>query len=370
MSVLGALSVGAAVGVVVGWVAARRHGRRAATRVSGEVPAKPQQPRIPGLDLTIEPTFDTLLGLLVNQAAAKVDLPCAVAVREQDGAPIRIRAVSSGGDPRSEGAEVDPESTGYRVVSENLAIVGDPNRPLLGVAAGDRRRGPNGGVCVPVTAGPRAFGVLFAFGEPAMGGAECVALLEPLARAFGPFIRPAMEVEAARRKAETDSLTELPNRRAFERALRKQSGGPVALIALDIDHFKKVNDSLGHAAGDVALCHLSRLLRGALRDGDLAARVGGEEFSVLLPGADLHLAMEVAERLRALAEAKPFRAAGGEHRFTISCGVSATPYPIANPDNLNSTADAALYRAKRAGRNCVVAAGQNAGVGPPEGAGT
>ncbi len=135
--------------------------------------------------------------------------------------------------------------------------------------------------------------------------------LEPLAKAFVPFVLTALEADVAKRKAETDALTELPNRRSFDRALRRACAGPAALVAIDIDHFKEVNDTYGHAAGDEALRLLGRLLLSALREGDVAARIGGEEFTVLLPGGDLRLAMEVAERLRALVASRPFRSAGG-----------------------------------------------------------
>ncbi|MDO8666621.1 MAG: GGDEF domain-containing protein, partial [Gemmatimonadales bacterium] len=118
--------------------------------------------------------------------------------------------------------------------------------------------------------------------------------------------------------------------------------------------FKQVNDTLGHPAGDAALRHIARLLREAVRGRDIAARVGGEEFAVWLPGADLKLGREVAERLRRQVEAAPFRHQGYERPLTISCGVAAYPVPIGHPDNLMATADAALYRAKREGRNRVV----------------
>jgi diguanylate cyclase (GGDEF)-like protein len=128
------------------------------------------------------------------------------------------------------------------------------------------------------------------------------------------------------------------------------------LIMLDLDHFKDVNDTLGHPAGDAALVHIARLLREAVRGGgrDVPARVGGEEFAVWLPGSDLKLGQEVAERLRQQVEASPFRYRGTERRLTISCGVSAFPVPVGHPGNLVGTADAALYRAKHEGRNRVV----------------
>lgn len=159
----------------------------------------------------------------------------------------------------------------------------------------------------------------------------------------------------AERKAVTDELTGLPNRRALNAAVARIGSERAALVVLDVDHFKRINDTLGHPAGDAALQHVARLLREAVRGRDVPARVGGEEFAVWLPSADLKLGREVAERLRQQVEASPFRHNGHQRVLTISCGVSAYPVPIGHPDNLMATADAALYRAKREGRNRVVA---------------
>jgi diguanylate cyclase (GGDEF)-like protein len=172
---------------------------------------------------------------------------------------------------------------------------------------------------------------------------------------------PAHAVAIAERKADTDELTGLANRRALAREMAAGGVGRSALVMLDLDHFKRVNDTLGHPAGDAALKHLAKLLGTALRAGDVAARIGGEEFAVWLPGADMALGMEVAERLRAVVAEKTFRIGGVEYPLTISCGVSACPLPIPHPDNLMATADAALYRAKREGRNRVVATSGKSG---------
>ncbi len=116
-----------------------------------------------------------------------------------------------------------------------------------------------------------------------------------------------------------------------------------------------MNDTLGHPAGDAALRHLAKLVRSSLRMGDVAARIGGEEFAVWLPGADLAQGVEIAERLRAQVGERPFHLAGQEWPLTISCGVSAWPQPESQRDNLVPTADAALYQAKSEGRDRVVA---------------
>ena len=152
----------------------------------------------------------------------------------------------------------------------------------------------------------------------------------------------------------TDDLTGLPNRRALERAMGSQGAGdPCSLVIIDLDHFKQVNDTLGHAAGDAALQHVSRIFKSGLRDIDLAARIGGEEFALWLPGTNLEAAGEVAERARRNAESTPWEWAGSEMKISCSLGVASVPETVTQVANLYTTADAALYRAKGAGRNRV-----------------
>jgi diguanylate cyclase (GGDEF)-like protein len=344
---------GVVVGAAVAWVIARRGESGVA---DGPVRARPAEPpTLPGLEAPVEPRLEDLLRALVDEAARRVDLWCGVALREKPGGPIRIRVVASGGDQRFVGLEVDVQSFLGRIVTEGMPLAEAATRVPVALDRRDRRRRPSGGVGVPLAAGERVFGALFTFGDPPLGASESVARLDPLAKSYATLLLSVLETDVARQSAETDPLTELLNRRGFDRALARASRGPVALIALDIDHFKKVNDTLGHVAGDTALRHLSRVLREGLRDGDLAARVGGEEFMVILPGGDLQLGLEVAERLRAQVESRPFHAEGGERRLTLSCGVAAFPRPVASADNLVKLADAALYQAKREGRNRVLA---------------
>jgi diguanylate cyclase (GGDEF)-like protein len=158
-----------------------------------------------------------------------------------------------------------------------------------------------------------------------------------------------------------DPLTGLGNRRALEAELRglssdEPTGENVAVLLLDIDHFKAYNDSLAHQAGDVCLRRVASLILGELRDrGDLAFRYGGEEFLVLLRHADLSLALTIGERLRAAIERTGIphpEARGGI--LTGSLGVASTQLGNGiSTDELISSADAALYAAKRAGRNQV-----------------
>ena len=162
------------------------------------------------------------------------------------------------------------------------------------------------------------------------------------------------------RMSRVDALTGLFNRRHLEEELRRQGstarrhGTPLAALLLDIDHFKRVNDTYGHPAGDLVLQEFGRRLQGHLRAGDVAGRWGGEEFLVLLPGTDRAAALTVAERIRAATSEAPVVTDGMPILVTVSGGC-AVGWPD-GPDELVSRADAALYAAKAAGRNRIVAA--------------
>ncbi len=159
-----------------------------------------------------------------------------------------------------------------------------------------------------------------------------------------------------RRLATTDSLTGLPNRRHFletagrELARMRRSGDPATVLMLDIDHFKRINDALGHAAGDEALRAVADACRRVLRESDLAGRLGGEELGVLLPGTDLPSALDVAERLRVAMAGISFAGGGG---LTVSIGASACVAADASIEQALGRADHALYRAKETGRDRV-----------------
>ncbi len=137
----------------------------------------------------------------------------------------------------------------------------------------------------------------------------------------------------------------------------------LAIIMLDIDHFKKVNDTYGHLTGDIVLKEVSGLLRRAIRDSDLGCRYGGEELSVILPEGDKASALEVAERLRKSIESYPFVSDQGQPmKVTASLGVSAFDQSMQRPEDLIQAADKALYIAKESGRNRVICAGAEMAV--------
>ena len=161
--------------------------------------------------------------------------------------------------------------------------------------------------------------------------------------------------------ATRDMLTDLSNRRVMWEAgtqriaAQDRDGGDVALILLDIDHFKQVNDRWGHPAGDVVLATVANRIRAAVRPGDLVGRVGGEEFMILLAPTSPVSAIDIAERVRSAVERTPFVLADGrEIRCTISVGCSQTEAGRTCWEKLIAQADAALYAAKDGGRNRVV----------------
>jgi two-component system cell cycle response regulator len=157
----------------------------------------------------------------------------------------------------------------------------------------------------------------------------------------------------------TDALTSLPNRRCFDQALAQEFararryGTALGVVMLDIDHFKTINDTHGHPKGDEVLRAFAHIVAGELREVDTFFRYGGEEFVVLLPHANLKGTMIVAERLVKAVGAAPVRAGSTTIPVTTSAGVAALTTADADGPSLVTRADAALYEAKRSGRNRV-----------------
>ncbi len=169
-----------------------------------------------------------------------------------------------------------------------------------------------------------------------------------------------------------DSLTGVYNRRYLQSHLDRKimeianASKPVSVLVFDVDHFKEINDSYGHGAGDEVLIELARRVTVGIRDFDMAARLGGDEFVVVMPAAASQTAEAVAERLRGLVADQAYSLPNREEPIavTISVGVATTVDPMETADLLLARADEALYRAKKGGRNKVVAIGT--GGGPQE----
>jgi len=196
--------------------------------------------------------------------------------------------------------------------------------------------------------------------------ARMLLLREEIQRERRGIVRSAGEFAVAHKRllqdALTDTLTQLANRRhgldflAAECTFAAANGLPMACLMLDIDHFKRINDTYGHTAGDAILQQLADLLKRTSRTEDLVFRYGGEEFAAVLPNAAPRAAAQIAERIRAMAEQYDFRWERRSVRVTLSIGVANLQHNRQDSRNLIQAADAALYKAKRAGRNRVVVA--------------
>lgn len=157
----------------------------------------------------------------------------------------------------------------------------------------------------------------------------------------------------------TDSLTGLYNRRHFEDVMIAQledvqaDQTPCSLLLIDVDHFKRINDTFGHSVGDAVLRHFGRLLQDGVRQNDVACRVGGEEFAIACKQTDGEDAFRLAERLRAAAEARPFIEDATRVPFTVSVGIATARQRPARLDDVFRQADEALYTSKQQGRNRV-----------------
>ena len=207
------------------------------------------------------------------------------------------------------------------------------------------------------------------FGQPVHSALELhplqmslhlLATLAPLGGALGFVLMVATRLQAELRDAaNSDPLTGLPNRRRLDELaepLLRDREQPISALMVDADHFKAINDRLGHAAGDEALCWLGSHLRVHARGTDVIARFGGEEFVLLLPNTDLDAATQLAIRLREAVCEAPLILAGETIKLTVSIGVAEGRAPGEPLHELLSRADEALYRAKAAGRDRVEAA--------------
>jgi len=216
----------------------------------------------------------------------------------------------------------------------------------------------------PLRARNRTLGALLATGRPGAFDATSYRVLEILANQAAATLSVIQLMERHKHVAARDGLTGLYNRRSFDELLaqavareERKPQGHFALLMLDLDHFKKLNDTFGHPAGDAALKHAALTLGRRIRKNDVSARYGGEEFTVILDGADLATAVELAERVRETLEKGQIVFEGARLSVTASLGLAVWPGDAREPAALLAAADRALYAAKQAGRNRVVPAG-------------
>src|SRR5215204_1622773 len=226
--------------------------------------------------------------------------------------------------------------------------------PLAAVVEGTENE-PESLVSVPLLVGDRCVAALnvYRIGTGKEFAAAEVATVERFATMAALAFDSARQRDTLREQARTDGLTGLLNHRACHETLREelaaatQDQRPLGVVVLDLDHFKSINDVYGHGEGDKVLKEVASRLRGAVRAGDTVARLGGEEFALILPGVDGDAAAEAAERARAAIAT--VQVAGTP--LTCSAGVAAFPHDAHEGARLLEYADGALYLAKRSGRD-------------------
>ncbi len=271
----------------------------------------------------------------------------------------RVVAVSTAADSRLEGLTLSSDAPAQRAITSRVPVASQGAEDVFGSALPDRRRRDRVGTAYPLLDGHFAIGALVVMGLPLAAGTPVGDQVQRLVAELGSRLAAARALHEAEQRAVRDPLTGLRNRREFERALGQHGSKapPLAsLIYADLDHFKRLNDSLGHPAGDAALRHVSRILESAVRDKDLVARIGGEEFAIWMPHTPIESGLEIAERIRATVESTVWRWSGEAYPLSMSCGVAGFPDTVRDVANLPSTADAALYAAKQGGRNRVARA--------------
>lgn len=217
-------------------------------------------------------------------------------------------------------------------------------------------------IIIPLFQNQNPFGVMMVF-SPREGVTDKeLNFLSLFANQVEMAITIANLFETMKKEAVTDSLTELYNRRYFSEELKKEAdrarrlNQPFTIISLDLDYLKKINDTYGHMAGDIAIKAIADVMKKNARSIDIPARLGGEEFSILLPGIDSNGGMVAAERIRAAIENEEVPQIG---KITASIGVGTYPEHSMNVDELVEMTDQAMYRSKINGRNRVTIAKQN-----------
>ena len=209
--------------------------------------------------------------------------------------------------------------------------------------------------CVPLAVADRTIAMLnvYRYGEAAAFSEYEALIIERFGIIVALALDSARQRELLRTQADTDELTGLLNRRAFNHRLdvlihrARLTSTPLSLVEADIDEFKLINDHYGHGTGDAALIAVANALMQSVREGEFVARMGGEEFAIILPDTDALTSLTIAERCRRSVTAEGYEGPP----LRMSAGVATYPVHATDADGLLRAADAALYAAKSAGRN-------------------
>ncbi len=279
-----------------------------------------------------------------------------VTILNRNNSADRLEAVTSlpaGSCLQESLAQAEPRSC-LAVRSARVHDEDDQRKALLGcpVCSGC----PGRSTCTPLTVGGEVIGSVLVNRALPYRPIERQQIRDSVAQA-APVLANLRSLSIAELRAATDSLTGLPNKRAVGDTLKRMLAqasrtlSPLTLLTLDLDHFKDINDRYGHPVGDQALANVGAALRSAIRDSDFAGRQGGEEFVVMLPGTGIDGALLTAEKIRAaIAE---ISLPGVDLSLTASVGLAAYPEHALSSERLERLADAALYIAKRSGRDRV-----------------
>jgi diguanylate cyclase (GGDEF)-like protein len=307
------------------------------------------------VDVQRRRTLDELLQTIVDRTAALLGVP-RVSVRLFDPAHTSLVAVCRAGEPlHVEEAEFEPGEGLLGWIAQRCQPIRTDD------ADADPRFVPRSGLQerlgaflgVPLVSGRSCMGVLSAIG----GDKHFEHRHEWLMILIAAICAPHVDVVRLARLSQVDPLTGSLNRRGFDDAFpevqaRDGKVDPLSVVMVDIDHFKAINDELGHVVGDEVLKHVATMLGEALRAGDAVVRYGGEEFLLILPGVEAERAARVAERARGLVQKYPALVAGQRIGVTVSLGV-AQRRPGEPRESVIERADQAMYVAKRSGRDRV-----------------
>jgi diguanylate cyclase (GGDEF)-like protein/putative nucleotidyltransferase with HDIG domain len=306
------------------------------------------------------PRLEEILDLVVSRIGRLVPYrTCAIYMARDGGEWLTTRFVCGAGADALRDRSIRPGEgiTGRAAQQQSARFSTSPEQELAGTAIDPGQYSMV--AAFPICHDGKTLGVItLGFPREAPCQDDHIRIMELIARLSAGAVFNSAVLSETQESALTDDLTRLPNarqlRKAFEQeSLRsQQSGQPLALLAMDLDRFKRINDRHGHAAGDLYLKEIARVLRGHLRDRDVLVRLSGDEFAAILPSTGFAPAALLAERLQQAADSFSLKTGGKKPlRAGLSVGVAIYPHDGASLEELLATADAGMYRNKRVRRS-------------------